>query len=63
MVSVLHFDVNWSEDYMVDKPPKIFIDVRLGARDNGTAEWTELAHSSEERELKCEIIKKEKVRT
>ena len=33
------------------------LDARLGYRDNGTAEsdWTEIAHSVEERKLDCEI--------
>ena len=35
----------------------MMMDVRLGYKDKGDANWTELARSSEERELRCDIIK------
>ncbi|KAK2186108.1 hypothetical protein NP493_213g03006 [Ridgeia piscesae] len=61
IISVLQLDVEYNPDVQFDDNPVITMDARLGYKNkhDNHSDWTEIARSTEIRDLKCNLAKRE----
>ncbi|XP_011614863.1 protein wntless homolog isoform X1 [Takifugu rubripes] len=55
MLVILQFDIAFKMYNQIEEGAMVTLDVRLAYRDDTISEWTELAHSFEQRKLSCNL--------